>query len=523
MNDYGGLGILLEEKEPPPVAGADHEVPLENVAPANSLISDPPPPKNEDLLPPLPNLDSVHPTEDLLPPLPHPSEDFLPPLPEIPLPDRLSPLPEDSHLRDSIIDSIVSTNCNSPNLVRNNSDDDLQDEVQPQTQDLSEIFLQNPSFFDYEINSQNLNLNSDFHLFPSVSSTTTASHQSPNVTDISLPTQSTAVPPPTNTSPLRRLKSLKNGIRKLSFSTSNSSSNVASPSTSSSTSLNKVRPTLNPIQTYSKFQDPATATINHHRHTSSRSSTTSTSSASSGTSSFVTNTGSTSIFINQIPSIVPSKTRKSRAISNGAAMLTPLTPPLSSPIITLSENLSKKTISSIEQNYFDTLNSKFSRAMVLDDSLDLANPFAASISGESSSSASSPIPMPTPRTRVSSISELNNANELLNYSAFLKQQKKSFVDAFELTRQHLIESGWCSDHDLNNLQLQQDSQSSQIDTKFLQIEEKLNKDYKMSLFNPIPIKKNRDVGRTLSMDFHDSPISPSLKVLESRCFSFADV
>ena len=158
--------------------------------------------------------------------------------------------------------------------------------------------------------------------------------------------------------------------------------------------------------------------------------------------------------------------------------------------------------------------------MVLDDSLEFAYPFSSSISGESSSSASSP--MPTPRTRVSSISELNNANELLNYSVFLKQQKKSFVDAFELTRQHLIESGWCSDHDLNNLQLQQDSQSSQIDTKFLEIEEKLNRDYKMSLFNPIPVKKN-GAGRTLSLESHDSPISPSLKVLESRCFSFADV
>lgn len=524
MNDYGGLGILLEEKEPPPAALGD--VPPANVAPPSQNI-EPLQPKNEDLLPPLPDLDTSHPKEDLLPPLPNedgPShtEDLLPPLPSPndllpPLAeDRPSPLPEDS-LRDSIIDSIASPNCNSPSLVRNNSEDDFQEPPQ----DLSEIFLQNSSFFDYELNSPNLNLNTDFHLFPSISSTTTSSHQSPNVTDTSVPTQATVLPP-TNTSPLKRLKSLKNGIRKLSFSTSSASS-VPPTSTPSSTSLNKlVRPTLNPIQTQTKFQDPATATINRHRHNSSRSSTASSSSSSSGTSSFV-NTASTSLFVNQAPPvIVLNKTRKSRTISNCGSVITPLTPPLSSPVITLSENLgsSKRTLSSIEQNYFDTLNSKFSSAMVLDES-ELPNQFAASVSGTSSPSTSSSTPA-TARTRVSSISELNSASELLNYSTFLQQQKKSIVDAFELTRRHLIQSGWCSERDLNNLQLQQDSQTSQIDTKLLQIEEKLNKDHKLSMFNAAPMKKNRDVRRT-SQESRDPPISPSLKVLESRCFSFADV
>lgn len=44
-------------------------------------------------------------------------------------------------------------------------------------------------------------------------------------------------------------------------------------------------------------------------------------------------------------------------------------------------------------------------------------------------------------------------------------------------------SGWCSQYDLHNLQLQQDSSRCQIDTLILRIEERLNRDFDYSMLN----------------------------------------
>lgn len=122
----------------------------------------------------------------------------------------------------------------------------------------------------------------------------------------------------------------------------------------------------------------------------------------------------------------------------------------------------------------------------------------------------------TSHQRIKSISELTTLDELLDYSSFLHQQRDTVVHAFEVAHKRLQESGWCSTHDLQNLQLQQDTSLCQIDTKLLQVEEKLNADFDTSIFNNKPQQEKKEKEKEL-------PRSPSLKVLESRCFSFADL
>ena len=175
-----------------------------------------------------------------------------------------------------------------------------------------------------------------------------------------------------------------------------------------------------------------------------------------------------------------------------------------------------------DRNYIDSLNTSFSNSLT--------------ISTRSSSNASEFIPDATEseslaRHRIESISELSSAQDLISYASFLDKQKKSITDAFELTRLHLIQSGWCSDHDLNNLQLQQDSSLSQLDTKLIQIEERLNREFGVSLLTNVTNSKNKNVANSSKLksqaqrvvkDSKEMPISPSLKVLESRCFSFTD-
>lgn len=133
---------------------------------------------------------------------------------------------------------------------------------------------------------------------------------------------------------------------------------------------------------------------------------------------------------------------KNRSRTN--SYLTPTTPPINSPIITISENLQqlKKNLSDLEQCFFESIE---------DDN-------------------------------VNSINELLIPQDLFNYSNYLKQSKKNTIEIFELTKKRLMESGWCSQHDLNNLQLQQDQSICLLDTKLLQIEEKLNQ-FDLSLLN----------------------------------------
>lgn len=276
------------------------------------------------------------------------------------------------------------------------------------------------------------------------------------------PTESSITPtaaPVANSSPLKRLKSIRKSIRKLSFSSTGSSAN--SPNLAS-------KPRAAPLLV------DTSATDNNDLGLS--------------TCESMNSMGHTLSSIS--------------AFKDHRNVETPSTPPFSSPVVTVSDNLqaSKKAISSAEQSYFDTVS--VSRTHSTSVALSVLSGIVST--GE-----------PSSHQRIKSISELTSVGELLDYSSFLHQQRESVVHAFEVTRKRLLESGWCSSHDLQNLQLQQDTSLSQLDTKLLQVEEKLNAEYDVSLFNkPPPEKKAKE---------RELPKSPSLKVLESRCFSFADI
>lgn len=479
MNDYGGLGILIEEKEP-----------YERLAQATKQMVEVSEHSEQNLQYEETRSQSVHELSavDSMNYYHHHSSEHNETLPESEI--LLPPLPEDDDISHKSI-STFSTTIYSPESA---------DEALHQSHfDSSEM--------KYELDSPSLNLDA-MHLFPSLSSpnqlhsptsahansfspslsatTTNTTLRSNSVNSSSFPNLTNLLNTTNaNSSPLRRLKSLKNGIRKLSLGSATSTPTSVSTVPSGTTSLNSgslpagsSRPSLNPIQTDLKE-------VNRHSHNSSRSLNSSGGSLTSvtGQTTFNTTTFSTTTF---------SKPRRN-------TLLTPLTPPLSSPIVTLSENFSssKKAMFDIEQTYFECMNMK---AMI-------------SPTSEKTTFSSD---------RVSSITEITSSAELINYSAYLTNQKKSVADAFETTTEHLTQSGWCSSHDLNNLQLQQDTQMSQIDTKLLQIEEKLNSDYGISLLNTMtPQSTNTSRRRGLSED-KSIHASPSLKVLESRCYSYSE-
>ncbi|ODV77444.1 uncharacterized protein CANTADRAFT_91895 [Suhomyces tanzawaensis NRRL Y-17324] len=505
MNDFSGLGILVEEKEP----SLPNPHPSQS-APSASLAS--PLQVSAASVPPM-NRNSSSNTELTISGDAELSESLLPPLPS----DQ-----DDLEVTSAITSGSFSNSNNNSPVVTSNSkfqhfgdDEEVSSALNSSTScnsrddarstDFSDLFLDNPSFMNYELDSPSLGFDAKFQAFPSLGPTSTGSKTS----KASKETAPSSISSTSNTSPIKRLKSLKNGIRKLSLGGSSSSS-----SNTPITNPVPQRPTLHPLQTDSKYDDssaPSTGGLSSatnpgpvslgfgHRHNLSHSSTSSSSSFSSSINPSTSHPPVTSI--NYKPS-------RSRTLSN-SALLTPLTPPLNSPIITLSENLSssKKALSSMEQSYFDTINSRYANSMAQKE-LEPATSAGSSRTVSTGSVAA--------RDRVSSISELHSAEELIKYSVFLKQQKNSIHEAFEVTKQHLTESGWCSAHDMNNLQLQQDSQLSQLDTKLLQIEQRLNEDFGMSLMNNEP---RRRVGPAVE----EMPISPSLKVLESRCFSFVDL
>lgn len=455
-----GLGIVIEEKEPPPVS-----VDLRDKKDDFSRIVE---------------------HEILLPPLPDTNLQTSPSRSQMHSPMREEPEEQLEHI-DELHESINSLD-----------DQDTAQRLVP-----------------YKLDSPKLKIHSFPALTSNPSSTTTVTSNSTlkqhSQNSSSFPNLATLFSQPLLlsgiSSPLRNLKS---GIRKLSLGSS-------APS----------RPSLNPIQTslgnmsLTASNSPVTSTPSYrapekvvnnqadtrdasykrHSHNSSHlsMSTSDTSSICSMNTTAATSSSACKV------------AKRSRTPSN--PLLTPLTPPLTSPVITLLENLSstKKTLSEIENAYFETLNSQL---------LNGVNERNALLSLESSE-GSAQLMHHHGRGRVSSITEMSSSADLINYSTFLLQQKKSFTEAFELAKLHLMQSGWCSEHDLNNLLLQQDTQVAQIDTKLLQIEEKLNRDYGVSLQSKYasvtPTATNL---RVKELAEHRTSASPSLKVLESRCISY---
>lgn len=404
-------------------------------------------------------------TEILLPPLPGALEDLI----------TTTPVAVNSFTANGCDDSVSTGSDNASHESFNLGE-------------FNQIYQHSKSTFSNSaLNSPNLQLNqTNLQVFPSVSKNgisevpTNSNGNTSNVTTISqvplpLPTTSTTTTSTGNekTSPLKRLK---NGIRKLSLTSitsSNNSSSCSTPTgakffanTTTTSPANPIpmRPILSPIQVVKPPQPLHSV-----------------SSSTSADSSF------------------SSKFERARASSQGTTIFTPVTPPITtSPVITIGDDLdcTKRTLSKIEQSYFDSLTSQ----------------------------------------TVNSIEELITVEDLLNYLQFLIQQRTALDDVFQKTKERLQASGWCSNHDLNNLQLQQDSSRCQIDTSLLKIEERLNREFSCSVLgnstptNPIKSganttthSKHNSITRSLAGDDIREPIvSPSLKVLESRCVSFTE-
>ncbi|RCK63326.1 hypothetical protein Cantr_09886 [Candida viswanathii] len=369
------------------------------------------------------------------------------------------------------------------------------------------------SFSNYALDSPTLLLDQQNALqrFPSLgkaaagadslssSSTTTNTLTSTVTANTTLVANHLSAVPSANerTSPLKRLK---NGIRKLSLSSNTNSNNSSSCSTPTAPKFNPLsppssvingsaavtttaplnpmplRPILSPIQVVKPMTSASHQSNQHQLPLHSASSSTSTNSS----------------FSSQI--------ERARALSQGTTIFTPVTPPVASPVITIGDDLNngKKTLSKIEQSYFDS-------------------------------------------NQINSLDDLITVEDLLNYLQFLIQQRTILDDVFQKTKEKLQASGWCSDHDLHNLQLQQDSSRCQIDTSLLKIEERLNREFSCSVLGndgqgqtvtvakrnqkvtiATPTTSHHSKQSSLLGDEKDSTISPSLKVLESRCISFTN-
>lgn len=257
------------------------------------------------------------------------------------------------------------------------------------------------------------------------------------------------------TEKVSKLKSLKNSIRKLSLSTHNSptvntntksSSNksintspILSCNSSSSNSSNE-KMTNSPEKKYDFIKNWDRKSIDDFKVSRSQ--------KHSPTNS-----------ISSTNTIQKSSLLRNRAISLTTSSICPLTPPLNSPLISVSENLNlpKKSLENIEQNFFDKL----------------AN------------------------SKVQKFTDLQNCEDLINYSQYLIYHKNNLIDAFNVAEKKLSESGWCSNHDINNLNLQQDASISQIDTRLLQIEEILNEEFNSSFLGNEVVDKQDYNGKVI--------------------------
>lgn len=373
MSDYNGLGIVLEEK-----INQSH---LQENQQSMDMINRQPM-DIEVLLPPLPN-------ENL-------DDD-----------DNRSGLGTSNDTTNKRISALI-TNPSTPvsdYSIESSKDKDTievdanMDEDEISSTQHSFFNHNNTSFSTYDINSPSINLENSL-VFPSVSNSTNNSTQS------------------TNHSPLKRLKSFKNTIRKLSFnnkSMNNNTNNDGGSSTSTG-------PTSVP-----------NSDVNHDSYKSSQSNIT-------GNINLITS-GSNSInesirpHINPINSHFKSNSHDSYDSTNlfesKMKCITPTTPPLSSPIITLSENLNicKENVDKIEQNYFETFK------------LDSSN--------------------------------LKGVENLESYYNYLINEKSTIEDTFNLTKNRLMKSGWCSQDDLNNLALQKKVQLEKINYKLDEVNDKL--------------------------------------------------
>lgn len=315
----------------------------------------------------------------------------------------------------------------------------------------------------------------------------------------------------TNTSPLSRLKSFKKGIRKLSLSGLGSSVSLAgsTPIQTIDPSPPLGRPDMSPSQP------------EYHNDSTSLSSNSDNSPLSifsglvlrnaswscppgygkTGTPGEVTQTNSSSGFFHA-SSTGQILLKKSRRRTHSQSQWPGNSSTLPSPIITLSDNLpsSSENLSGVEQSFFSTI----SRSPL---SLGINNIESNRYNQDEEGNA---------------LSKLNTAEDLIDYLIYLSEHKKSVEEAFVVAKDRLSGSGWCSQHDIENLNLQRDVSLSQIDTKLLQIEEKLNSDFHVSMLNNINMvtpAKCQNTSR--KAEEPKGSLCPSLKVLEKKYLLYA--
>lgn len=119
------------------------------------------------------------------------------------------------------------------------------------------------------------------------------------------------------------------------------------------------------------------------------------------------------------------------------------------------------------------------------------------------------------------LTKLNTPEDLIDYLIYLSEHKKSVEEAFTVAKDRLLSSGWCSKHDIENLNLQRDVSLSQIDTKILKIEAKLNSDFNVSMLNNINVLSSTKSNNGRKSEDAREPLSPSLKVLEKKYLLFS--
>lgn len=439
-----GLGIVLEEVEPSALLRAH--------------LASPKP------RPPTTITHSFTDSEPLLPPLPGDAAATVARTADA------SPLGAPSRLHLQLTGSPVPSNMEYfDESLHSQLVSQATDELHPQEAHrvLSDLFSDH---LEYELDSLALNESTpiSFPLVDQFSSTSgsVSLHQPPSLT---------AGSGGLNTSPLRRLRSLKKGIRKLSLLKMGS---LLSVPLVAETSLAHSRPVLSPSHTDVSHDVSLLSSAGDSLRSSMFSVL-----AGAPVSNTPGSTPHAPIYVHTASQGLLAKARK-RTLSGSNSILAASTPPLPLPIITLSENLTttKETMVDIEQNFFDSIGSV----------------------GDSESDY---------------LGKLTTSEELIEYSSYLNEHKKSVVGAYAATQERLIRSGWVSDHDLENLSLQRDSSLSQIDTKLLQIEAKLNLEFQLLMLNNPTLSTPR--GKHLPTNMREMPLSPSLKVLESRCFAFS--
>lgn len=399
--------------------------------------------------------------------------------------------------------------------------------------DLNDFFTDH-LFALYELDSPCLNIDkfpTTLEPLHSVSNATTPAtalppfHNFPHHSNSSpvIPTSSTLESQkPSGSSPMRRLRSFKNTIRKLSLLKINlTAANSAPPTPLSATDpiAHSGTPTRNTFFPSKLSSDEDGS----YKSSASNSIKSSTFSSFQNHNPMVPTSAcscknpcghSHTVSLGLIPVLIASE--RKRTLSNPVSY-TSMNTASPSPVIMLLENLntSKKNLSELEQSFFNQMQSSGSGAQ--------SHKRASSEELADSS--------------LNGMERLKTSSDLIEYSLYLNEYKRSIEEAFDATKERLQSSGWCSSHDLETLSLQKDSSLSQIDTKLLQIEEKLNSQFNLSMLNNACNStrqhhpqhheniQNRRLLKTIDLSrahcrSRENSMTPSLKALESRCFSF---